>query len=784
MMHLPCTERVGMTALISSRIGFWLPLAILLVLAGCRPPDVGPETARAFNDAREFRLTLVEGAARAPLTAGDSARLLALGYLERTRLGLGSPFRLVDLILNDPRLTEPVRTRTAWAVLTMIYDGESYAVDPIALDSLFVTPAANGPGSAEEQERRIERAVLGADTPRAGELAVRLAYANAAAERLVRTSAVMTAARAAAQVRDRATAQADLLSLLRAAREERRSAVHMVPEWRLARRFAVEQPTLVAPLPEEERSAVAAVPALMAELRSAGLSPLRGLVSPVLPAVRADSRDGADGGHRERRESLLTPAVARRLGALPQLRALPPSAPVIIALTASRERILGEGGMSSVLRQARLGFINETATEEELVAAYAALGSHAGRQVAEATLWAASGLRTSAQEQPWFPGSGGPSADELRQRYGLAVVSFDREVPTEWRPYYRRMLATALDDMRRILPDLSVAGLGVHFSMRAVESALAVHDPRTRTIVLPLRTGAGAIAHELAHDLDWQMAARTLKRRGQYSTDQAVREQRGSLALSVRGLTAATLEAPGPANQFQPSHSRRPTEVFAASADWFVAAALAREGRLDGYLSAVQDDLLTGYAAVAAPDMHGRTGEATLAVLNEMTFVPEALEAWFRSHYGRERQPTALERARRVLDVDAIPAMRDVGGNVARSATLSWEGSARATLTTPSLLTSLDQPPDPFQHWPACIVEDRDDTPLTVARRNAAGLAAESVARRMLVRHRGRTVGDPIAMALAGAPVDPARMQAELRKLTDLVLDQVDAAERSRRPGC
>ncbi len=784
MKHLSGTERAGNTAFIRLWIGFWIPAVIFLTFGACRPPDVGPETARAFSDAREFRLTLVEAAASAPVTTADTARLLALGYLERTRLGLGSPFRLVDLVLNDPRLTEPVRARTAWAILAMIYDGESYAVDPVALDSLFLAPAANGPGSAEDQERRIDRAVLGADTPRAGELAVRLAYANAAAERVVRTSAVMTAARAAAQFRDRVTAQADLLALLRDAREQRRSAVHMVPEWRLARRFAVEQPTMLAPTPQEERRAVAAVPELMAELRTAGLSPLGKLASPVLAAARADAREGEGNGPMERRGSLLTPAAARRLGALPQLRALPPSAPVIVALTASRDRILGEGGLSTWLRQARQSFVNDVATEEALVAAYAGLGDLAGRHVAEATLWAASGLRPSAQEHPWFPGSGGPSADELRQRYGLAVVSFDREVPAEWRPYYRRMLATSLDDMRRIFPDLSVAGLGVHFGMRAVESALAVHDPRTRTIFLPLPTGAGAIAHELAHDLDWQVAARTLKRKGQYSTDQAVREQRGRLALSVRGLTTAALEAPGPANQFQPSHSQRPTEVFAASADWFVAAALAREGRMDGYLSAVQDELLTGYAAVPPPDMHGQSGEATLAVLKEMTSVPEGLEAWFRSQYGREREPTALERARRVLDVDARPALSDSRGNNGRSVSPAWEGSASATLTPPSLLTALDEPPDPFQHWPACVTEDRDDSPLAVARRNAAGLAAESVARRMLVRYRGSTPGDPIAMALMGAPVDPSRLDAELRRLTAVVLDRVDIAERSSRPGC
>src|SRR5690606_6948876 len=146
--------------------------------------------------------------------------------------------------------------------------------------------------------------------------------------------------------------------------------------------------------------------------------------------------------------------------------------------------------------------------EESLVAEYDRLGNLAGRHAAEATLWAASALRPMAQETPWFPGSGGPSTAELRQRFGLASVSFDREVPAEWRPFYQRGLARALDDLQRVLPDFSTAGLGVHFGQQPLASALAVHDPATRTIFLPLSTGGGALAHELAHDLDWQAGLR------------------------------------------------------------------------------------------------------------------------------------------------------------------------------------------------------------------------------------------------------------------------------------
>lgn len=758
-------------------------LAFLIAWLGagvvaCGPADVGPETARAFAEARELRQLLVEGAARPPVTSADTGRLLALGYLERTRLGLGSPFRLADQLLVDPRLDESLRTRTAWAVLAMVYDGQSYAVDPRVLDSLFINPAANGPGAAAAELRRIETTVLGSESPRSGELAIRMAFANAGAERVVRTTAPLTAARAAAQVRDRALARADLLRLLRAARVEQRSPIHLIPAWRLTRRFMVERPVLERPSVEEELAAVARVPELMRALREDGMAPLREVESPVAapsrrmlawPSFGTGSEPPLPVG--DGLPPLLSPQAARHLAALPQAHMAPPLAPIVVAVRASRDRVLGEQHVSAAVRLARSHYLGRAVNEELLVAEYDGLGNLAGRYVAEATLWAASALRPLAQEAPWFAGSGGPSEAELRQRFGLAAVSFDREVPKEWRPYYRRRLASALEDMQRVLPGFSTVGLGVHFGREPLVSALAVHDPAARAIVLPLGTGGGALAHELAHDLDWQAATRESRRRGEYSTDRAVREQRGPLAASVQGLTTAALEAPSTANHFRPPHGVRPTEVFAASADWFVAAALAREGRMNGYLTAVQDELLTGYAAVPPPDLRGQTGEATLAVLGQMTIVPEPVRSWFQLHFGRQREPSAYERARRVLEVGAAPAVASSAGAIVASVS-----AASGVLLPPDLLPAHGPSLDPFLSWPGCAARDADDSALARARRQASALAAESVARRLMARRRG-DLSDPVARAAAGAPVDPALLEGELRRLTAVVLGSVERSE-------
>src|SRR5690606_3040550 len=149
----------------------------------------------------------------------------------------------------------------------------------------------------------------------------------------------------------------------------------------------------------------------------------------------------------------------------------------------------------------------------------------------------------------------------------------------------------------------------------------------TRTVYLPPETAAGAIAHEFAHDLDWQVAAKLSGRRGEYVTDVAVREARGTLAARMADLTTATLAPPQPD---EPARMPpRPTEVFARSVDWYVAASLARLGRTNGYLTAVQDEVLTGYASSLPPDAAGEAAEAMMATLDEMSSLSPEMRDWF-----------------------------------------------------------------------------------------------------------------------------------------------------------
>jgi hypothetical protein len=258
-------------------------------------------------------------------------------------------------------------------------------------------------------------------------------------------------------------------------------------------------------------------------------------------------------------------------------------------------------------------------------------------------------LRTFNQEAPWFTGDQGPTAADLRTQFGLGDVAFAHAVPAAWRPYYLRELASALRDMQSVYPALSLSGLNVSFGMSDLpDSALAMHDPRSRTLKLTINSSGGTLAHELSHDLDWQTARRIFTAGGGYSTDRAMHEHRGALASSVRGLAEARLLRPIPADA-STAVTDRPAELFARGADWFTATALALNGRTNGFLSGVQDAAITGYAA-GAPTAVGHAGVASLiAALDQMTFIADSLQVGFESLWSDAATIDPLLLVRRVF---------------------------------------------------------------------------------------------------------------------------------------
>jgi hypothetical protein len=589
-----------------------LGIAVMLGSVNSRPALSADAATQLDRAASYFDSTAVLARNSRPNGPRGDALTISLGYLERLRLGLGEPFRLVDEALHDNRLDSASSSRLAWALLARLRRGDAYIVDPVVFDGAGPWGADGHGAIGSAHLALIERAIDKASDPRVGELSVRLAYLVEGGKGTLAPSAAGIATQAAALLRDRALAREDLVDLLADANQSHVDVPALIVARRAALALRVEQPAL-APLTSEMRiEAMDAVPELVKALDS--------LDRVEVPAALTTAST-----------PLIGPQFAARLAVLGEDQ--PPLAPVVVTL---------RGHANSGLR---------ATNEETLAAANAplAIAPDSTRRLSGLGLLAAAvALRSTAQDRPWFVGNGGPTTTDLSAEFGLVSVKFSRTVPTSWRPYYLRELQSGLRDMQEVYPALAFTGLHVEFGTSGLpDSALAMHDPRTRTLELSIATSAGTLAHELSHDLDWQTAQRMFAVAGGYSTDRAAREQRGALATSMRGLAAARMVRS--TNGATPS-SDRPAELFARGSDWFTASVLAQRGRMNSFLTAVQDASLSGYAA-GVPSAVGAAGVASLnTAIDQMTFVPDSIRDGFAAQWSDPDVADPSLLVRRVLE--------------------------------------------------------------------------------------------------------------------------------------
>jgi hypothetical protein len=662
-------------------------------------------------------------------TGGDSSAVLAALYLERARLGFGSPFRLVDYALRDSKLRPAHRRLVANAILARTQQGLIYSTPPEALN--LISPSGRHSGLAHRDF--IEKTTSRAADPRAAELALRLAYQIGASSGVVSHRAAAITVSAIAQARDRALAMRDVDELLERARRQQLDPVDLVPVWRATRQFAVERPLVEPASAAQDRIASLLLPSLVGGLDS----------------LQAESEPGA----RDRSLGMEASATAVSVAAR---RNAPPQAPVIVTLGGFSSYVTG-GAPTASSRAARAAFLAESRTEETMAAAYARLRAVEGlsTEAGVGILAAAVALRPYGQERTWLPGDGGPSLLDLQGRLGLASLTFDAKVPVAWRPYYTRMLDDVVRDMRLVFPRFDLSGLHVRFGESPLkERALALHDPATRTVYFPLGTSAGAMAHEFSHDLDWQAARKRYGSTTAYRTDRSVRQYRDGLSATLGRMASSSR---GDRSATSPD---RPTETFARGADWIIASSLAQRGILNGYLTAVQDEVLTGYASATAPRRDATRADATMLALSEIADVDHDLLGWYEGTYGLDRKADIADGVRRALTAP-LPRLDSRGAgpgmfDVFRPAQLILGASADVSGAWDCLL-----------HAPSLKTSDRD------AMRRAMQVAAEARVHGVVNRwsdfsERSRT--NWRFRMLGGAPWDPEGRASLEREMRDALL--------------
>jgi hypothetical protein len=690
----------------------------------------------AFADSLEREL-----GSRAPADIAKGEAVAAL-YLERLRLGLGSPFRLIDQALRDPAVAAVGQRSLAEAMLARTIQGETYQVQSSSLDLLENDPWGEGRGLGSVHHHVIDSTVASTADPRVGELRVRLAYRLASVSGELSPRAPEIATSAAAQSRDRILAMRDARALVAESEDMTMGRFTLMRMWRETRRVAVEQPVIVPLSARQEREAIAGLPDLVSRIESIAAI---GIAQPGEPEP---SRESA------------SDALASRMAVVAAERSMPPLAPIGVAVAGYASLISGRtSGAASVARQR---FTGRAINEEALAAEYALLRARAPQEVRAAglaVLTAGVALRPYAQERAWIEGDYAPTVRDLQTRYGVAV-SFDRDTRVSWRPYLQRTLEVAIIDLRRVLPGFDPRGLRVHFGPTPLgDRALAMHDPIRRMIYFPPGSSSGVLAHEFAHDLDWQAARREYGGSGWYRTDHALRHPSDALAGALRQMASAAIDEVGSARA---SGRSRPTEVFARNVDWFVSAALAREGRVNGHLSAVQDPILTGYASAITPEAAREGGSATLRALDGITLLSPLSRTWFSFLFGAERRISVHEAVRKVLEAP-VPA-------------IEIRGSRTMEHMLPSGIPSVfSGAPEVGGAW-RCVLEGFSDRATDAASvRAVVQYAADARARGVVKRWRElafrRPGRAPLALrALTGAPWDPAIEERTMRDVRDAIL--------------
>lgn len=691
----------------------------------------------AFADSMERSL-----GTRAPGAIARGEAVAGL-YLERLRLGLGSPFRMIDQALRDPDVSPELRRPLAEAMLARTLYGLTYRAGHAALD-LIEVDRGSGLGPGRVHQAIIDSVVAASDDPRIGELAVRLAYRLGAASGVLSPRAPEIATAAAAQARDRVLATRDARDLVTAAERGDVGQFALLRMWRETRRFAVERPVIVPLSPRAEREAIARLPQLVARVEAvSGTLPDSGGVtasrSGMIPAAQGDG-------------------LASRMAAVAGVRDAPPQAPVVIAVSGYAALVTGTATDAGTI--ARRRFVLSSVNEESLAAEYALLRVRSRGEVpgaALAVLTAGVALRPYGQER--IPGVGDPSptARDLQSRLGVAVT-FDGSVRPGWRPVLLRNLDGAIEDLRRTLPGFDPRGLRVHLGPSPMgDRALAMHDPIGRVIYFPVGSSSGVMAHEFAHDLDWQAARREYGGTGWYRTDHAARQPSDVLAGALRQMASATR-----GGSLGKTARDRPTEVFARNVDWYVSAALAREGRTNGHLSAAQDPVLTGYAAAITPEAARDGGSATLRALDRLTTLPAPARDWFSGWFGAERRLSVHEAMRQVLE---SPAPRFDLRRPPASLHRALDG-------TRSLFTAA---PEVSGAW-RCVLDGFSERGTDAAAVRAVVVyTAEARARGLVRMWREFALRNPerspaSLRALTGAPWDPGHQAETLRQIRDGIL--------------
>jgi hypothetical protein len=192
---------------------------------------------------------------------------------------------------------------------------------------------------------------------------------------------------------------------------------------------------------------------------------------------------------------------------------------------------------------------------------------------------------------------------------------------------------------------------------------------------------------------------------------------------------------------------------------------------MNGYLSAVQDEMLTGYASATAPRTGPVEGDATIDALRAITNVDSSLLAWYDASYGSGRRMGIADAVRRVL--------------VAPLGRLDVRGVSAPTFDAfTSSVRMLHASPEASAGW-TCLLDapsmrGRDGDGVREAMQVAASARARGLVRRWGDYARGLPDAAWRFRALGGAPWESSVIDSTVREVRDAILWRAARADDGR----
>src|SRR5690606_22980499 len=194
----------------------------------------------------------------------------------------------------------------------------------------------------------------------------------------------------------------------------------------------------------------------------------------------------------------------------------------------------------------------------------------------------------------------------------------------------------------------------------------------------------------------------------------------------------------------------------------------------NGYLSSIQDHVLTGYGTVRPPDITGRGGDALINILDDVAPLYPDTREWFLKAYGSARAQNSFDLIRGMADVE-LPEPTPAG-------LLAGADNQDVANALDALVDARTRGFAAIDEWICRAPAGAHNVELEQLRRRLVSEAAAARARGVALQHAHRLHGDEgarwVAHQLYGGPWPTQELGEGMEELLSELVEEARRVER------